>query len=288
MKKLVTAFGLLAAAAPALVAAEILRLDFSPSPIARFEQDLEKYRLKNGLAARSVAASAPIALTFDRNSARPGERWLEGQLVLRDAPLSSAQIEVELFALGARTPVAKTSAPAQHARGTVAIDLRTANLSEARLVASLVSQDQRLAVAEAFVSAKSPDKVLENGTRIPILLDVPAGANSADRAVVTFGVPFAAGTLWDVNRLRLVDSQGRVFSSLSAITVSRSEAELLAVGFSPRCLGASDRRVATPGFSREPRFAKAHVATRRIALSVELWAQAHGYHLSLAPRGGPV
>src|SRR5688572_30569291 len=80
-------------------AAEVVRLDFSAPPLARFEKELEAIRQKNGLV-RAKPAPGRMALTFERSAARPGERWLVGQVEFSGDVPRDAQVEVELYAIG--------------------------------------------------------------------------------------------------------------------------------------------------------------------------------------------
>ncbi|MBM3891486.1 MAG: hypothetical protein FJ388_20430, partial [Verrucomicrobia bacterium] len=205
-------------AGPASFAAEILKLDFSPPPLERFGKELDAIRQKNGIAKPKLDAGSLLALSFSRDYARPGDRWLEGKLQLNPATPKNARLEVELFALGAREPVAKTAAVPARNEGTLLIDLRSVNLSQARVVATLAADGKRLGVAEAFVSARAAEGALQVGQRIPIRLDVPKGASDAEAVPVTFGVPFAAGALWDASWLRLVNAAGRELPHQKEVT----------------------------------------------------------------------
>lgn len=61
---------------------------------------------------------------------------------------------------------------------------------------------------EAFLSARGPEQQLEADTRIAVDIDLPDGIDAVGSWPVTFGVPFAAGALWDAAGLRVVDGKG--------------------------------------------------------------------------------
>lgn len=188
--------------------ADLVELDFSPPRLERFEKELSEIRHKHGLVA-PTSEPAPLRIELDRSAARPGERWLEGRILIAPQFVAGATVDVALYAPGAAEPAGRASIEPGRAEGRFLVDLRAPRLNRARVVATLGRQGKPAAVAEALVSAEDGPAPLVPGQRIPVLLDVPEGVDPAAAVPVTFGVPFAAGSLWDAGTLRVVDGVGR-------------------------------------------------------------------------------
>ncbi len=155
-------------------------------------------------------AREPLTLSFERDHARPGDRWIEGGLAL--APpgrrLAEVQVAATLRAPDGRTLAEASATPARRA-GRMLADLRSLGAGRATLQVELRAGEQVLAQTQAELRAQECEQPLREGQRIEIELDLPGGIDSVQAWPVTFGVPFAPGQLWDVNRLRLVDGAGR-------------------------------------------------------------------------------
>ncbi len=80
-------------------------------------------------------------------------------------------------------------------------------LKAGRLRVELWEGSQRLSVWESMLAVEAPPAPLAAGTRIPVTVDVPAGVVVRNYPV-TFGVPFPAGVLWDLETLRVVTAAG--------------------------------------------------------------------------------
>jgi len=161
-------------------------------------------------AAAEPPTDQPLELRFERTAARPGERWIEGEVLLGlpAAELPDAEVTATLLGAGGE-PLAQASAtPARHV-GRVLADLRSPGAREAMLRVDVREGQRQVAQAEATLTAREAEMPLQDGRRIAITLDVPEGAGTVSSWPVTFGVPFAPGALWDVERLRLVDGEGR-------------------------------------------------------------------------------
>lgn len=178
--------------------------------------DTGQARLKLvGIEGAGDESAAPptdqaLELRFERTAARPGDRWIEGEVLLGlpVARLAGAQVRATLIGGDGSTLGEASVAPVRQ-RGRVLADLRTADVSAATVRVELSEGGTRLAQAEVALSAQEPAETLQPGQRIAITLDAPEGAGALTGWPVTFGVPFAPGALWDVGRLRLVDGQGR-------------------------------------------------------------------------------
>ncbi len=165
-------------------------------------------------AAGEEAAPPPTEQTlevrFDRTVARPGDRWIEGEVLIGLPVARLPGLEVSTTLLGADgATLAQTSATPLRQTGRVLADLRTPGVTEATLRVELAEGGAQLAQADVALTAQDPAQKLTPGQRIPIALDVPEGAGTVSSWPVTFGLPFAAGTLWSLDGLRLVDAQGR-------------------------------------------------------------------------------
>lgn len=168
----------------------------------------------------SLTVGDGLHLGFQRCEARPGERWLEGNIRLtpRDIELERCRLSAALFRPGDADPVDITRVTPSANQGTLKVDLRRHGLTKARLRVSLSENDALTSVTEALLSARSPPRPLKPGTRIPVEVDLPDGIEVVDVWPVTFGVPFAAGVLWETSELRVVDAEGRKLPSQCEIT----------------------------------------------------------------------
>ena len=192
-------------AVAATASGSALRVDFGPSPLASVLA-----RVKSA-PQKAPTGTEAIALMVPRPYARPGERWIEAQLLVAPRPQAEGEprVAVRLYEIGGERQLAGASAAATRPSGRVFIDLRSLGMSDARVVALLLDAGgRRLAAVEAIVSARACPRPLAPGQRIPIRIDA-ARAGMATRWPVTFGVPFHEGALWNPTRLRLVDGDGR-------------------------------------------------------------------------------
>jgi len=160
--------------------------------------------------ARVQTSGEALRIAFERLEARPGERWIEGRFHVTPARLEVGQCKLTaaLFAPGRIEPLDQTSVSPSAANGTLALDLRRHGMVAARLCVTLTEGDETTGCAEALLSARGPEGALVTGTRIPVAIDAPEGVGPVQSWPVTFGVPFAAGTLWDVTRLQVVNGDG--------------------------------------------------------------------------------
>ena len=142
--------------------------------------------------------------------ARPGDRYVEVALRIarRRVPLGGCRLEAVLARASDGKVVARAATTPTGAEGRLLVDLRTAGLTAASLHVRLMSKGKEVASAVAVLTARAPETPFVAGERIPVLLDPPAGIGRLTRWPVTFGVPFGAGRVWDVDRLRLVDERG--------------------------------------------------------------------------------
>lgn len=164
-----------------------------------------------GVGEESEAADADsIELNFERAHARPGDRWIEGDIAITLAQrnLADVQVAAAVVAPSGET-VARCEVVPPRRTGRVLVDMRSLTLSQAVLKVDLRAGNETLAQARAELTAAGPEQPLRAGRRIEVHLDLPAGVASVQAWPVTFGVPFAPGQLWDATRLRLVDARGR-------------------------------------------------------------------------------
>ena len=162
-------------------------------------------------AAGPKAAGEPLELVVPRTYARPGDRWLETNLKVNMPPASLHQAEVraQLLKPTGGKALAEVKAVPTRPAGKVLIDLRTLKLAEANLRVQLREQGKLVAQEEVQLTARGPEQPLKPGQKIPVHLDLPAGIDSVQNWPVYIGVPFPAGTLWDIDAVRLVDRSGR-------------------------------------------------------------------------------
>ena len=160
---------------------------------------------------QSAGGTGVLVTKAMRKFARPGDRWIEIGVEMPGLkpPLDKYRLEASLFKLGDLKPVAQSGAAPTLNKGTVLVDLRSLDLDEARLCLTLMEGRKALGSSEMFLAAKKTEQPIKAGEKVKVLLDVPAGIKELENWPVTFGVPFAAGTLWDVNQMRLVDKKGK-------------------------------------------------------------------------------
>jgi hypothetical protein len=147
-----------------------------------------------------------MKVTMDRSFARPQDRYVE---VLVDVTDGNSQLKASLRdALTGEVLFEETITP-EAGRGRLLVDMRAVGRKEAEFTLELVKGGETAALVRKMLSAKTPKKLLWAGQRIRIDLDLPDGIESLRGWPVTFGVPFPAGTLWDIRRVGLIDSDGR-------------------------------------------------------------------------------
>jgi len=147
-----------------------------------------------------------MKVAIDRPFARPQDRYVE---VLVDVADCNALLKASLRdAFTAEVLCEKTATPKAR-RARLLIDMRCVGRKEAEFTLELVKDGNTKAIARTALFAKTPKEPLCAGQRIRIGLDVPDGIERLHAWPVTFGVPFPAGTLWDINCVRLVDADGR-------------------------------------------------------------------------------
>ena len=151
-------------------AANVIELDFAPAPLARFEKELNAIRQKNNIAQPNLAPDEVVAVRFARANARAQERWIDGEVEIRcgKEPFNTMRVEVALYALGGAQPVAQAVGTPSQIRGALHVDLRSAGLTRARVVVTLVAAGKTLGVAETFVSAQSAPALTE-GQRLSLI-----------------------------------------------------------------------------------------------------------------------
>lgn len=173
-----------------------IRFDFSPLA--------EVLPMDERSAVAVIGDGMKVAI--DRPFARPQDRYVE---VLVDVADGDALIKASLRdALSGDGLFEKTATPKAR-RGRLLIDMRRLSRKEVEFTLELVKGRDAKAIARTILYAKTPDEPLRTGQRVRIGLDVPDGVESLHAWPVTFGVPFPAGTLWDIDRVRLVDADGR-------------------------------------------------------------------------------
>jgi hypothetical protein len=195
-------------------AGDSLEFDFSPDPLAKFKQTPSSEPDRPVTPDNKVLTTGE-SLRFERLEARPGERWIEGELSIRPTRggLDSCRLTAALFRPGESEPVDESTLTPSRERGALKIDLRRHALARARLRVTLSEQGQATGVVEALLSGREPERRLEDPTRIDMRIDLPDGVDAVSSWPVTFGVPFPAGALWDTESLRAVDHQGRLVPS---------------------------------------------------------------------------
>ncbi len=99
------------------------------------------------------------------------------------------------------------------ANALVRIDMRKPALEYAYLCVEWRGKNGNLLGIGQLPIFAEPVKVFVSGTRIPITIDLPAGISSVNRYPVRFGVPFARGTVWSIQGLKVVDTSGKEIPS---------------------------------------------------------------------------
>jgi hypothetical protein len=97
-------------------------------------------------------------------------------------------MEAAVYKIGSSKPISFRSIKFQNRNGLISFDLRTLNLSKARVSVKLLKSDEFIDAAEVFLEARTPNKSLKNGQKIAVLLDIPEGIDEIESWPVTFGV----------------------------------------------------------------------------------------------------
>lgn len=170
-------------------------------------------------AERVCAAECPAFVLFaERCAARPGERWLDFFLDLRPAGKPPADLTVKAWLFDARTgrQMAEVKSAAPSAWGWLRLDLRRYALEQARLRVEVHAGRKLLGALETTAQAAVAPPPASRS--IPVVMDVPPGVAPPRDWPVMLGVPFAAGALWDLDGLRLVNNAGAEIPCQKEIT----------------------------------------------------------------------
>ncbi|NLB56475.1 MAG: hypothetical protein GX811_12085, partial [Lentisphaerae bacterium] len=151
-----------------------------------------------------------LSLVLERNTIRPGERWSEAYLEIKEN-LPPDAVELRAFIYDSQKDghlVAEKMVIPSGLSARLSVDLRTLGLSAARLRVELAVNKVLQDAVETFLYAAPPQKILTPGERVKILLS-PATTNLDALQPVTFGFPLPPGSLWAPQALRLVDNCGQ-------------------------------------------------------------------------------
>ncbi len=143
---------------------------------------------------------------MDRVETRPGERWLRGQIKIAPQLVPGSMIRAVLSGLGEGKAIAHFDGVASPL-GRIKVNLRDASLKKGRLLVQVVRNDRVIAEDEVILRSP-PTPVPKRGLLIPVSVDIDRD-RTASKTGITFGVPFPAGTLWDVSRLGVIDEKGK-------------------------------------------------------------------------------
>jgi len=147
---------------------------------------------------------------------RPGERWLE-YVVKLDAEGWVSEGNLLAVSVEGGKPekiVAKREVPVSSSEALVRIDVRSMDMQRVRIRAELKDNKGQVAeIAETPWVKVQPARLLAEGVRIPVKLDIPEGGGSLDNYPVRFGIPFPEGAVWGTDGLKVVDIQGNEFPS---------------------------------------------------------------------------
>lgn len=152
-----------------------------------------------------------LEMIVPRAFARPGDRWVDIFLAW-DAGLDGSEtveLAVALMPVGSSDAVEQRRFEVEEWHGQLLVDLRRHGLQQGRVLVELIANGERRAVGEVFIAAHPghDSLILADGVRVDV--DEANGLPADQRLPVTFGVPFAAGSLWDAGGLKAVDSRGR-------------------------------------------------------------------------------
>ena len=150
-----------------------------------------------------------LSIQIDRSYARPGERWIEVDCQITPAlPLAQTVVRVQLFRMAEATPVETFTITPERQRGRIDVDLRSHGLDAAELAVEVLEGKTRTGASRFLLTAQPGAETLSIGDRIPMRIDVPEGLDDAVPYPVVLGVPFPAGALWDMSRVRVIDRTG--------------------------------------------------------------------------------
>lgn len=202
---------------------QVLRLDFSPMPREIFEAR-EQGGVERTVSSKPKTHSPAtvghgLTVHLPRTMARPGERWLEGEIHLSPTvPLARTQVRVRMTRLGDEKVLSEISAVPDRRSGRLWADVRRHGDESVRLRVELLEGGKSTGASEMLLTAESAPRPLKPGERVRVMIDLPDGAERAHDWPVTFGMPFASGALWDTGALRVVDDRGRELPAQMEVT----------------------------------------------------------------------
>lgn len=168
-------------------------------------------RPKQELLGDRIAVSGnALVANFGRLEARPQDRWIEAQLYTDPkGALRNSRLEAALFAIDDGKVIASERIVPGQYMGRLLVDPRAARVSAANLVIRVVEGENTTGRAATRLLLGASKQALPNADRVGLTVDVPPAVDAGSPWPATFGVPFPAGALWDVEQVRLVDTSGK-------------------------------------------------------------------------------
>ena len=163
---------------------------------------------------------AGMKVAVERPFVRPQDRYVEVLVEVADqsVPPGKLQLKAQVFGIGSPKCLAQSAMAPEAERALLFVDLRSLQVEAARLSLALHHGNRLLAATETMLSRREVVRPAQPGDRVEILMDLPSGIGRVVDWPVTFGVPFPAGMLWKLDRLRLVDAGGRVLPAQKTVT----------------------------------------------------------------------
>ncbi|MHC4871136.1 MAG: exo-rhamnogalacturonan lyase family protein [Planctomycetota bacterium] len=158
-----------------------------------------------------VDPNEPFVINFKNTAIAPEMRFCEAAVkVPQHQKLDDVKIEAKLFRTDTEKVIAKQNLQPSAYEGKLLIDVRKYQINQILLILNIYSREKLVLNENTILKLESPKVALNKETKIPILLDIPEGADKFKDFPVTFGVPFGKGALWDIKNLAVVDSKDNV------------------------------------------------------------------------------
>ncbi|MHC4873637.1 MAG: exo-rhamnogalacturonan lyase family protein [Planctomycetota bacterium] len=178
--------------------------------------DIERGRiLLNKKAAAEAAVeidmTEPFVFKMKNTTVLAQERFAEAHLKIPQyVKLENIKVDVKLYQLDSGKYIAEESLKPTYYNGTILADIRKHNIKQLLLTVNVFNGEKLILNENSILKLEESKTVFSKDTKIPVLLDIPEGADKFKDFPVTFGVPFGKGALWDIKNLAVVDSKDNV------------------------------------------------------------------------------
>ncbi|HNS32091.1 MAG TPA: hypothetical protein PKN36_03850 [bacterium] len=160
-------------------------------------------------------SSGGVKLCSGREKIGSGERWMDilVKLDTSKASLENTSLMVKTVDKNSGKVLTGAKKSAETPDALVRLNMRSFESGDAELRVEWRDRENNLLGMGVMLVSAEPVQKLSPGTRIPVKIDIPEGAENLENYPVRFGVPLPRGAVWGLEGLKVVDLQGRELPS---------------------------------------------------------------------------